>query len=89
MAPRKEKRDMQSETDLLAQWSGEELFAAGRADEELRALHRKRGEFFTDLLRGLRSSQPEREARELRERSEIGRVLDIAFRAHPRERGRH
>ncbi len=45
---------MPSEDDLLAQWAGEELFAAGRAGDGLQKIHRERGHFYRDALRQLR-----------------------------------
>jgi hypothetical protein len=79
---------MQSETDLLAQWTGEELFAAGRAEADLRALHRRRGEFFMDVLRALRAGEGRKPPQNLTTDSEIGRVLNIAFDGQPQGHSR-
>ena len=84
----REYQVMQSETDLLAQWTGEELFAAGRASPEERALHRRRGEFFLDLLRALRSQAGRGCSQELKGESEISRLLSIAFASEPKPRKR-
>ena len=65
---------MQSERDLLAQWAGEELFAAGRLGEEQAPLCRARGEFYVDLMRGSSAVPPHAP-----EQTIIGRVLSQAF----------
>jgi hypothetical protein len=65
---------MQSERDLLAQWAGEELFAAGRIGEEQGPLCRARGEFYMDLMR---SAPAQPQARH--EQTIIGRLLSHAF----------
>ena len=65
---------MQSERDLLAQWAGEELFAAGRVGQEQGPLCRARGEFYLDLMRWA-PARPQ----ENRERTIIGRLLTEAF----------
>lgn len=65
---------MQSERDLLAQWAGEELFAAGRLGQDQAPLCRARGEFYVDLMRGA-SALPQA----AHEQTVIGRVLSHAF----------
>ena len=70
---------MQSERDLLAQWAGEELFAAGRLGQEQGPLCRARGEFYVELMRGA-SAQPQAS----HEQTIIGRVLSHAFEQPPR-----
>jgi hypothetical protein len=65
---------MQSERDLLAQWAGEELFAAGRLGQEQVPLCRARGEFYVDLMRWA-PSQPQAN----HEQTIIGRLLSDAF----------
>ena len=42
-----------TDRDLLAEWAAEELFAAGRTEDTGRSLHRARGEFYFEALRGL------------------------------------
>ena len=65
---------MQSERDLLAQWAGEELFAAGRLGQDRAPLCRARGEFYVELMRGA-SAVPQTTP----EQTIIGRVLSQAF----------
>ena len=65
---------MQSERDLLAQWAGEELFAAGRLGQEQAPLCRARGEFYVDLMRWA-PAQPQASY----ERTIVGRLLSDAF----------
>ena len=71
---------MQSDKDLLAQWTGEELFAAGRAANGERMLHRRRGEFFFDILNGLKEGARPAGATPIRIESEMGKLLNQAFR---------
>ena len=65
---------MQSERDLLAQWAGEELFAAGRLGQEQGPLCRARGEFYVEVMRGS-TALPQHTS----EQTIIGRVLSHAF----------
>ena len=65
---------MQSDRDLLAQWAGEELFAAGRLGQDQAPLCRARGEFFIDLMRGA-PELPQAAG----EATWIGRLLRHAF----------
>jgi len=43
---------MKSERDLIAEWAGEELYAAVRAPQDARATHSARSEFYLAILRG-------------------------------------
>ncbi|MDP8913973.1 MAG: hypothetical protein M3N39_10415 [Pseudomonadota bacterium] len=70
---------MQSERDLLAQWAGEELFAAGRMGQDEGPLCRARGEFYMDLMRSA-PAQPQAS----HEQTIIGRLLAHAFEQSPR-----
>ena len=66
---------MQSDRDLLAQWAGEELFAAGRTGQDQSALCRARGQFYLEIMRSdpvLAESAPP-------EPSIIGGLLSKAF----------
>ena len=65
---------MQSERDLLAQWAGEELFAAGRIGQEQSPQCRARGEFYLDLMRWA-PAQPQASPGQ----TIIGRLLSDAF----------
>lgn len=70
---------MASERELLAQWAGEELFAAGRAEEGLRPVHRQRGEFYSAALDELRSCTTAPRAGQAEDPRPIGRLLAVAF----------
>jgi hypothetical protein len=65
---------MQSDRDLLAQWAGEELFAAGRADQEQDLRRRAQGKFYLDLMRWA-PAQPQA----IHQPTIIGRLLSEAF----------
>jgi hypothetical protein len=68
---------MQSDRDLLAQWAGEELFAAGRVGQDQSGTCRARGQFYLELMRcdpALPEIAPP-------EQPIIGRLLSEAFRS--------
>ena len=67
----------QSDRDLLAQWAGEELFAAGRAEAGSRPVNRARGEFYVDLMQW----DPTPPSPKSCEQTLIGDLLSEAFRS--------
>ncbi len=71
-----------SDRDLLAEWAAEELFAAGRADEELRPLHRARGEFYFDALREMPPPRTATLAANGGDGLDMGRLLALVFSVH-------
>lgn len=75
---------MQSDRDLLAQWAGEELFAAGRIGQDQGQLCRARGEFYVDLMRGT-SALPQSD----QQQTIIGRLLSHAFEQPRVKLGNH
>jgi hypothetical protein len=67
-----------SERELLAQWAAEELFAAGRAEDNARPVHRARGCFYADALQelsGTKAALPAPAAGV----NPFGRLLVLAF----------